>query len=561
MELPRVHRTAKDTFFQRAIRSIADPRHRRLLQVLAGLAILSLILISPIAPSRPVQAEVPAGESQYFIPGFSQDLLDILRNIDNNPAVGDNLHNVITISVGGDNTTVYYDHWENGYLDSAAGDEVYTANKGDILTFESPSIPSNPRGSILTACSGSVFPAGGSPGGQANYCYDGRDRIYVVGGAVSVAQSFWPTSNGTVFANAWEVYPVKPYQTSYTIPVGEDLYAAPKNYRDFQYAFVIAQAAEDGTTLQIDDPRTAGVDLTTTLNRGEVAHLDHIGKGTTVTADHPVQVQFIVGTYNSGVSSDSRSYTAVPSTLWSSTYYDPIPSVTGSVTSHTDLYIYNPTAAPLRIDFQDTTGSGYFNIPAYGTTRYSDASPYGAGRYVPANSGAILKAHDGTTKFWAIGSQDTQSAIYNAGFTLIPDTALTSEYFVSWAPGYDTYTCGSPPCTDTSPVYVTPTVNNTTIYVDYGPADGIVEPPGNPKNIRARPGSDRYAHLGQLPVRDHLGPGSQPGRSGIAGHRRRIHDSAFQPAVDGHGRLDGKIGRPRFHPAGHRPDDHLHADG
>jgi LPXTG-site transpeptidase (sortase) family protein len=475
--IERMHilRIPEDTFLKRVLRSIADPRQRRLLQVLAGLAVLSLLLLSPIAPRRPVQAEVPAGESEYFIPGFSQNLLDILRNIDNNPAVGNNLHNVITVSVGGDNTTIYYDHWENGYSTGAAGDEVYHANKGDILTFESPSIPSNPRGSSLTACSGSVFPAGGSPGGQPNYCYDGRDRIYVVGGAVSVAQAFWPTSNGTVFANAWEVYPVKPYETSYTIPVGEDLYGAPKNYLDFQYAFVIAQAAEDGTTLQIDDPRTAGVDLAITLNRGEVAHLDHIGKGTTVTADHPVQVQFIVGTYNAGQSSDSRSYTAVPSALWSSTYYDPIPSVSGTVTSNTDLYIYNPTAAPLRIDFQDTTGSGYFNIPAYGTTRYSDASPSGAGRYVPVNSAVILKAHDGATKFWAIGSQDTQSAMYNAGFTLIPDTALTSEYFVSWAPGYDIYTCGSPPCTDTSPVYITPTVNNTTVYVDYGPADGIVD--------------------------------------------------------------------------------------
>ncbi len=456
---------------------LAALNRRRILRFLASAAILFLFVNSPFAPfkTQTVKAEVPAGISEYFIPGFSQDLLYILTNIQVTD-LGTNLHNVITISVGGDNTTIYYDHWENGYGTGTTGyDEMYTASKGDILTFESPSIPSTPRGGSLTACAGSVYPAGGSPGGQPNYCYDGRDRIYVVGGAVSVAQSFWPSvaAIGTRFANAWEIYPVKPYETSYSIPVGEDLYAAPKNYLDFQKVYVIVQASQNGTSIQIDDPRTVGVDLSTTLNKGEVAHLYHVGKGTTVTANHPVQVQFIVGrpsTY------ESRSYTAVPRALWSSTYYNPIPSAayTGG-TANTDLYIFNPTAAPLRIDFQDTTGSGYFNIPAYDTIRYSDASPNGAGRYVPQNSAAILKAHDGTTKFWAIGSLDTQSPSYNAGFTLIPDTALTSEYFVSWAPGYDIYTCGTPPCTDSSPVYITPTVNNTTVFVDYGPADGIVD--------------------------------------------------------------------------------------
>jgi LPXTG-site transpeptidase (sortase) family protein len=447
------------------------------LRFLAGAVVLFLFVNSPFAPfkTQTVKAEVPAGVSEYFIPGFSQDLLYILTNIQVTD-LGTNLHNVITISVGGDNTTIYYDHWENGYGTGTTGyDEMYTSNKGDILTFESPSIPSTPRGNSLTACSGSVYPAGGSPGGQPNYCYDGRDRIYVVGGAVSVAQSFWPSvaAIGTRFANAWEIYPVKPFETNYSIPVGEDLYPAPKNYLDFQKVYVIVQASQNGTSIQIDDPRTVGVDLSATLNKGEVAHLYHTGKGTTVTANHPVQVQFIVGrpsTY------ESRSYTAVPSALWSSTYYNPIPSAayTGG-TANTDLYIFNPTAAPLRIDFQDTTGSGSFTIPAHDTTRYSDASPNGAGRYVPQNSAAILKAHDGTTKFWAIGSLDTQSPSYNAGFTLIPDTALTSEYFVSWAPGYDIYTCGAPPCTNSSPVYITPTVNNTTVFVDYGPADGIVD--------------------------------------------------------------------------------------
>ena len=156
-------RTIQSTFFQRVIRRISDPRFRRARQILAGLAVLALLLISPITPSLPVQADVPAGDSEYFIPGFSQDLRTILVDIDNDPVITNTMHNVITVSVGGDNTTVYYDHWEDGYGTLATGyNERYTASKGDILTFESPTIPSNPRGGNLDSCPGSVFPAGGS---------------------------------------------------------------------------------------------------------------------------------------------------------------------------------------------------------------------------------------------------------------------------------------------------------------------------------------------------------------------------------------------------------------
>jgi hypothetical protein len=110
---------------------------QRLLRIL----MMVVWLVSTFGVVQPVKAEVPAGDSEYYIPGYSQDLLTILRDIDNDPNVGTTLHNVVTITVASDNATVYYDHWENGYLSGAAGDEVYQANRGDILTFESPSIP------------------------------------------------------------------------------------------------------------------------------------------------------------------------------------------------------------------------------------------------------------------------------------------------------------------------------------------------------------------------------------------------------------------------------------
>ena len=40
------------------------------------------------------------------------------------------------------------------------------------------------------------------------------------------------------------MYPVKPYQTSYTMPIGEDLYGTG-SFSDFQKVYVIVQALSD----------------------------------------------------------------------------------------------------------------------------------------------------------------------------------------------------------------------------------------------------------------------------------------------------------------------------
>ncbi len=432
--------------------------------------ILFVFLFSTFVILQHVSAAVPAGYSEYYIPGSTDQLFQILKDIDNDPDLGNALggggsctvtpcnrmHNVTTVSISADNVTVYYDHWENGYGTGSTGsDETYVADRGDVLTFESSNIivPRN----VADTCTST------NPAGVSTACYDGRDRIYVAGSAVSVAQAFWPEVTGTVFANAWEVYPIKPYQVSYTIPVGEDLAVAPLNYRDFTQAFVIVQATQNNTNVQIDDPGLAGMEVNVNLDRGEVTQLFHINAGTTVLATAPVQTQFIVGRPNAGNSSDSRSYTAVPSGLWSSSYYGPVPSFGGN--RNTDVFIYNPTAAPLTINYEDNVGSGSFAVPAESTRSYVDL----AGRFVPVNSALYLEAADGTTKFWAIGSANTRNADYNYGFTFIPSNQLTDEYFVSWAPGTTDLSANG------SPVFVTPVEDNTTIYVDYSPTNGVVD--------------------------------------------------------------------------------------
>jgi LPXTG-site transpeptidase (sortase) family protein len=243
--------------------------------------------------------------------------------------------------------------------------------------------------------------------------------------------------------------------------VGEDLAGPPLDYTDFTETFVIVQATEDSTSVQIDDPNSGTFNVT--LNRGEVTELFHIFAGTTIQASAPVQAQFIVGQPNVGPlapAADSRSYTAVPSGLWAPSYYSPVPSFGGE--SNTDVFIYNPTGSALAINYEDSSGSGTFILPANGTRSYEDLT----GRFVPENSALFLEAADGVTNFWAVGSANTEDADFNYGFTFVPSPLLADEYFISWAPGTTDFTANG------SPVFVTPTVDNTTIYVDYSPANG-----------------------------------------------------------------------------------------
>ncbi|MEW6031199.1 MAG: sortase [Chloroflexota bacterium] len=427
---------------------------RQIYSWLTPLVLLSLLLVVMALPQT-ARAAVSAGYSEYYIPGGSEQLRAILVDNDNDPVIAANLYNVITVTIAVDGVTVYYDHWENGYGTGSTGaDETYVGNMGDILTFESPAIPSNPR-SPGDACAGST-----NPGGASTSCYDGRDRLYIVGGAVSVAQVFWPSNVGTVYANAWEIYPVKPYQTSYTIPAGEDLQAA-RGYDDMTNVYVIAQATQDGTTIQINDPAVAGVEVTANLNRGEVTQLFHINNGTTVTGTFPIQVQFILGRPQAGTASDTRSYTAVPSGLWGTSYYGPVPSYTAGGTD-TDLYIYNPSGSPLTINYEDGSATGSFVVPANSTRSFQEMTLH----YVPSASAVYLEA---ASAFWAIGSYDTESANYNYGFSLLPVDTLTDEYFIGWAPGTTDLSANG------SPVYVTPTADGTTVFVDYSPVDGTVD--------------------------------------------------------------------------------------
>ncbi|HXQ37909.1 MAG TPA: hypothetical protein VN843_28135, partial [Anaerolineales bacterium] len=95
--------------------------------VRAGLVFILVffIVFSVIALPYEVYA---ANTAEYYIPGSTDQLFQILQDIDNDPELGNafgvgsctaspcnRMHNVITVIVDQDNAEVFYDHWENGY--------------------------------------------------------------------------------------------------------------------------------------------------------------------------------------------------------------------------------------------------------------------------------------------------------------------------------------------------------------------------------------------------------------------------------------------------------------
>jgi len=388
-------------------------------------------------------AAIFGGYSEYYIPGREEQMASVFTT-DFPASAAAGMHTVISVTATGDNTTVYYDHWEDGYEFDPGDPEntydlKYILDAGEVQTLVGNNIPVFPRGT-------GVY-------------FDGGDRLYTAGTSVTVSRSSWTEADGPNLAISWELFPIKPFLTDYTIPVGQDVAGAPLFYSDFELVYVLVQSVSDNNTVQIDDPTTAFVDVTTTLNTGETTQLFNTNAGTHVSGTSPIQVHFIVGATSRG-SFEARGFNAMPDSLWDTAYANPVSGASGG--ADTDLYLYNPNTTSIIVEYADTAGSGEFTIPARETRSYSD----GAGRFVPQNSGAALTSDN---VFWGIGSADTESRTYDWGFSLVPQNFLTNEYFLSWAPG----TSDPAPAQNGSPAYVTAVFDDTVVFVDYSPTDGV----------------------------------------------------------------------------------------
>ncbi|HDQ72784.1 MAG TPA: DUF11 domain-containing protein, partial [Chloroflexi bacterium] len=450
-------------------------------------AILSIILcvvfFSFMIPT-PVNA-LPAGFQEYLVMGDEYQIYRMFNDLRSSGSFNTEMVSIVTIVATSNGQQIYYDHWEDGYEE-----DIFNPTQPTTLVFGDGD-PSNgdsghgndtlAKGVVLTLKS-SVSGAGNVVTGTINVAssrdaneirFDSRDRIVTTGGPVNVVHAVWPHGE-TYIGGSWEIYSFQAWQngTSYTIPVGEDSYTdnggASGPFADFKHVWLEVQAAEDNTNLTIDNGNTT---INLTLNREDTygsngwindtsADAITINAGTTVNADKPVQAGLVTG---SDGTYQTRFFAMIPDVVWGTEYLAPVTS-TSDDSVDSQVYIFNPNDFDITVNASDRTGSGSFNVPAFSAYTYSQ----GMGRYVPQDSAARLKSEH---IFWAVGSHDFSKTPYDWGYSLIPVNFLTSDYYVSWAPG----SANDPPTENGSPVHVTPRDDNTTFYVDYSPTDGVVD--------------------------------------------------------------------------------------
>jgi len=467
-----------------------------------------LLWLSPallwLSPSL-CRAASPAGYSEYFIPG-PEDQLIIFHNAVNNTAFT-TTHSVINVVAWSPATVVYYDHWENGYTFDPTNPEktgctgpgghcydekVTLAARGSSHTFESATIPTNPRN-------------------PANIFYDGKDRIYAVGGALAVNRVTWPSDAGTVEAIETEVYPVRPQLTTYIMPVGENMAYGTIANSDFERVMAFVQATDNGTTVQFDlngdgvlgdavcpsrtyNPCTGGTVTTVSLKAGESFLLDRYASspttgdpttagtpriltGTMIKGNKTLQVNYFF--CDMGTNYNSRGISAFPTGLWDTQYYAPVGSDTGA-NNPTDIYLYNPWNYAITITYQNLTTTNSFSVAANSTQSYRVAT----GGYAAQNSATFLR---GTDVFWGFYSIDRGRADYDWSDSLIPAKLLTDEYYIGWAPGaYETPPTPIPAGDyHDSGIFLTAAKDNTRVFVDTN-NDGTVDQTYNLNRLQSQ---------------------------------------------------------------------------
>jgi uncharacterized repeat protein (TIGR01451 family) len=409
------------------------------LRVGLGLAFISASI--GVANAQPLQT--------FYVPVPEEEILAFVQTLA--PGLTDpNIRTVIAITAAADNTIIYYDHWEDGYdpdiTSPPGGSTTEIWGDGDPSNGAPPGIPSDliNAGTVITLAN--TVPA--SPRDPANFFFDGRDKIGTTQ-LVAVTQAGWPLpSASTLIGGAVEVFPVNDWGIHFTAPGGEGFSAM------FEDARFIVMAERDNTIVRVDVDNDGTDDVIQTLGQGEVLRIDGVLVGTQVRSNLPVQVNFLTG--DIGANYESRWFSMVPRTRWSSEYIAPVGSTV--VGDEASVLLYNPHSTTLTVTVT-TLGGGTanVNVPAGGIFRY----------FMPMGSGARFLAGDGRP-FFAIGTVDDEEQGHDWGYTLLPTTTLTPAVKAGWAPGSD-----DPAAENSSPIWVTAEAD-TVLDVDWND-DGVVD--------------------------------------------------------------------------------------
>ncbi len=367
------------------------------------------------------------------------------------------IYSYTSIVIGFDSTIVYYDHWEDGYeadIYNTTANSTQAWGDADPSNGYHPDFPSDvfSAGDVLILETKVRLNKIGS-----SIIYDGGDKIQTTD-TVQVNRMGWLNGSGTLLAGALEVYPTNIWGTEYIAPVGVDTISGLDDA--FQYSAMSIMASIDDTEIRKNGQ------LVATLVEGESVLLEDIAQGDTITSSYPVQANLLTGDVCSYY--EGRWYTLLHTDMWSHQYYTPVSSQGVGDPDPTWIYLYNPNADAITVDWTNNqSAQAAVNIAP------------GAAEYVVVTQGASEFHTNDESPFYAIALIDADgNASHNNGlthdwgYTLTPLTSLTPQFTVGYAPGDDpTYTRLSE---NSSPVWFTavypPNVTpagDITVCIDY----------------------------------------------------------------------------------------------
>ena len=366
------------------------------------------------------------------------------------------MRNVISIKHPYPGVVITYDEWEDGYENDITIPLQSTTKiwgDGDLSNGVAPGYPADilPAGSSIILDNKFIY----SPRNPANIYFDGKDKIYTTGD-VAISKVTGDDALFSVQSAKTTVVDTSRYGTLFTLGLGE-IVGVPY----FSYGSLFIAAATDGTVVSIDLDADGNVDLTHSLDEGEVwfyqgnpaataiATAIDIKPGTIITANKPVGVDLLFGgNDNYG----TRNINVLPGKFYGDTYYTPVP--TTHAAAPTVVYFVNSLATPITVNWKSGTGS-----PSSGSVT------------VAANSyNSMTLWNHSAYKFWSSGGEsfiavqimdaDNIGSRHDWAITLIGADRLTDFTSIAWAPGS---LDGS---RNDNPIWVTPT-SNTTLYIKY----------------------------------------------------------------------------------------------
>ena len=476
----------------------------------------------------------------------------------NDPNLEQAMLSVVTIVASSDNQVVYYDQWEDGFdpaLDTVLAGGAPVAFQASTLIFGNgdstdgracdvnPSVAcigtdpgddnisqgdalllNSDEGDAANSCDNetSLPPTTGTypepdlhgcvpgTGGANNFIrsatdlrFDGGDRIAVSGGPAGVVHTqepeLDPVHTQGIIAGATEMLSKQALAnaTSYSIPVGEDIYAGDGSVTEpFQYTDLNIVAFEDTTSVTVDSPVAGAVSFT--LDRGQHYSSEDgtiegdgcpctapgtlvINAGTKISTDKPIAGLLFTG---SDGNFQTRFYAILPDLLHGKDYIttapgdddaadgDPDSNPTSGVPDDRPLniYIFNPDPVnSIEVTATDSiNGSTTFTVAANSQVDYvTQVDPTGVpdaeeivgssvATYIPSGSTVRLTSD---RNFWGISAYEYDDVISDWGHSWLATQFLTETYTVSYAPDLA--------ADDTSAVHVAAIADNTCVQVDF----------------------------------------------------------------------------------------------